>query len=102
VHVALAAAGSSIVPGSDQTLTFSGQTSITIPTGALLLSDPVTFPVPALANLTISIYVPDSTGPATYHESADQTEYISGPGNFTAATTAQSSCLGQSFARLDC
>lgn len=87
VHVARAAAGSSIVPGSDQTLTFNGQPSITIPTGALALSDPVTFPVPSLANLTISIYVPDSTGPATYHESADQTEYISGPGNFAAATT---------------
>ena len=87
VHVALSAGGSSIVPGSDQTLTFSGQTSITIPNGALALSDPVPFPVPSLANLTISIYVPDNTGPATYHESADQTEYISGPGNFAGATT---------------
>jgi lysophospholipase L1-like esterase len=84
-HVALAAAAGSIVPGTDQTLTFNGQTSITIPNGALALSDPVRMAVPSLANLTISIYVPDNTGPATYHESADQTEYISGPGNFTGA-----------------
>ena len=86
-HIALAAAAGSIVPGSDQTLTFNGQTSITIPDGALALSDPVSMAVPSLANLTISIYVPDNTGPATYHESADQTEYISGPGNFTDAIT---------------
>ena len=84
-HVALAAAAGSIVPGTDQTLTFNGQTSITIPNGALALSDPVRMAVPSLANLTISIYVPDNTSPATYHESADQTEYISGPGNFTGA-----------------
>ena len=84
-HVALEAAAGSIVPGTDQTLTFNGQTSITIPNGALALSDPVRMAVPSLANLTISIYVPDNTGPATYHESADQTEYISGPGNFTGA-----------------
>lgn len=86
VHVALAAGAGSIVPGSDQTLTFNGQTSITIPDGALALSDPVTMVVPSLANLAVSIYVPDNTGPATYHESADQTEYISGPGNFAGAT----------------
>ena len=84
-HVALEAAAGSIVPGTDQALTFNGQTSITIPNGALALSDPVRMAVPSLANLTISIYVPDNTGPATYHESADQTEYISGPGNFTGA-----------------
>lgn len=86
-HVALSASGSSIVPGSDHTLTFNGQTSIMIPTGALALSDPVLLPVPSLANLAISIYVPNNTGSATYHESADQTGYISGPGNFTATTT---------------
>jgi lysophospholipase L1-like esterase len=86
-HIALAAAAGSIVPGSDQTLTFNGQTSITIPNGALALSDPVRMAVPSLADLTISLYVPDNTGPATYHESADQTDYISGPGNFAAATT---------------
>ena len=85
-HVALEAAAGSIVPGTDQTLTFNGQTSITIPNGALALSDPVRMAVPSLANLTISIYVPDNTGPATYHESADQTEYISGPGNFAGTT----------------
>lgn len=86
-HVALSATGSSIVPGSDHALTFSGQSSITVPVGALALSDPVLLPVPSLANLAISIFVPNNTGSATYHDSADQTEYISGPGDFTATTT---------------
>jgi lysophospholipase L1-like esterase len=47
-----------------------------------------------LADLTISLYVPNNTGPATYHESSDQTTYISGPGDFTGTVnfpTAQTS-----------
>ena len=86
-HVAVHADGASIVAGSDRTLTFSGQPSISIPTGAVALSDPVTLNVPSLADLVVSIYVPNNTGPATYHESSDQTAYISGPGDFTSAVT---------------
>src|SRR2546423_3524832 len=37
-HVALFAAGSAIVPGSDRTLTFGGKPTITIPPGASVLS----------------------------------------------------------------
>jgi lysophospholipase L1-like esterase len=93
-HVAVHADGASILAGSDRTLTFSGQTSISIPTGAVALSDPVALNVPSLADLSVSIYVPNNTGPATYHESSDQTSYISGPGDFTSAVvfpTAQTS-----------
>jgi lysophospholipase L1-like esterase len=86
-HIAVSAVAGAILPGSDRTLTFSGQTSISIPTGALALSDPVYLAVPSLSDLAVSIYVPNSTGPATYHDSADQTGYISGPGNFAGATT---------------
>src|SRR6516165_6724407 len=40
-HIAVRATAASIVPGSDRTLTFGGAPSITIPPGALVLSDPV-------------------------------------------------------------
>jgi lysophospholipase L1-like esterase len=78
-------AGAAIVPGSDRPLTFSGQPSTTIPPGALVLSDPVDLEVPALGELAVSIFVPGSTGPATWHFVALQTSYISPPGDFTAS-----------------
>jgi lysophospholipase L1-like esterase len=84
-HVALHGDGASIVPGSDRTLTFSGQPSITIPTGALALSDPVNLDVPARGDLAVSVYVPENTGPATFHESSEETAYISAPGDFTGS-----------------
>jgi lysophospholipase L1-like esterase len=84
-HVALQGDGASIVPDSDRTLTFSGQPSITIPTGAVALSDPVNLEVAARSDLAVSVYTPQNTGPATYHESSEQTSYISVAGDFTGA-----------------
>jgi lysophospholipase L1-like esterase len=84
-HIALRDAGAAIVPGSDRTLTFGGKPSITIPRGALILSDPVELVVPALDDLAVSIYVPGKTGPATWQVESRQTSYISPPGDFTAS-----------------
>jgi lysophospholipase L1-like esterase len=84
-HIALRDAGAVIVPGSDRTLTFGGQPSIVIPTGAVVLSDPVELDVPALSDVAVSVFVPYSTGPATWHFVALQTSYISPPGDFTAS-----------------
>jgi lysophospholipase L1-like esterase len=49
------------------------------------LSDPVSLDVPTRSDLAVSVYVPQNTGPATYHESSEQTSYISVPGDFTGA-----------------
>jgi len=84
-HVALQSSGASIVPGSDRALTFNGNRSITIPAGALVLSDPVDFDVAAFADLAVSVYFPGTTGPITWHQLGVQTTYISTPGDFTAA-----------------
>lgn len=86
-HVALHDTEASIVPDSDRALTFSGQSSITIPKGAVALSDPVSLAVPTHGDLAVSIYVPENTGLPTFHAASQQTNYISGPGNFTDATT---------------
>ena len=85
-HVAISSGGAGIVPGSDRPLSFSGASAITIPPGALILSDPVELRVQPLSNLAVSIYVPGDTGPATEHRLGMQTNYISGPGDFTGAT----------------
>ncbi len=86
-HVALQSSGASIVSGSDRALTFNGNRSITIPAGALVLSDPVDFDVTAFADLAVSVYFPGTTGPITWHQLGVQTTYISTPGDFTAAAT---------------
>ncbi len=85
VHVALAGAGSSVVAGSDRPVTFSGQTSFTMPPESEALSDSVAMPVPALTRLAVSIYVPVSTGAATWHALAGEHGYITGHGDFAAA-----------------
>ena len=85
-HVAIRDSGPAIVPESDQALTFGGASSITIRPGAPALSDPVELDAPALADLAVSIYLPDDTAAATMHGVALQTSYISPAGDFTDAT----------------
>jgi len=84
-HLAIRSTGAAIVPGSDRPLTFSGGSSVTIPPGALAVSDPVFLDVPAMGDLAVSIYVPGPTGPPTNHFFSMQTNYVSPPGNFVAA-----------------
>jgi lysophospholipase L1-like esterase len=75
-HVALAAGGSAIREETDKPLTFQGQASVTIPEGALIVSDPLAFDLPALANVAITIYlrgVPDSV---TIHPGSRTTSYL--------------------------
>lgn len=85
-HIALSAGASSIVAGSDRALTFGGKTSIVIPPGAPVVSDPVELTVSDLANLAVSLFVSGATGPATWHFDSRQISYISPPGDFTGTT----------------
>ncbi len=85
VHVARAMEGSTIRSSTDRAVTFGGEGSITIPPGAVAVSDPVDLSVPALADLAVSIYVPQDTGPATQHSLGVQTSYVAS-GDATGAT----------------
>jgi len=85
-RVARQADGSQIVAGTDRRLTFGGRSSVSIPPGAPALSDPVSLPVPALANLAVSIHLPDRTVAETVHSSAFRTNYLAA-GNVTRAAT---------------
>ncbi|HXR90783.1 MAG TPA: SGNH/GDSL hydrolase family protein [Steroidobacteraceae bacterium] len=82
-HVALADANGVPQAGTDREILFSGRPSALIPAGAPLLSDPVDLPVKALASLSISLYLPEDTGPCTCHSTGMQTAYVSASGNFT-------------------
>ena len=76
-HVALSAGGGAIQPGSDHAITFGGATSVNIPPGAELFSDPVALAVQPLSDLAISFYLPSQVMRAeTYHSFADQDNFI--------------------------
>jgi lysophospholipase L1-like esterase len=83
-HIALRAKESAIAPESDRALTFSGRPTITIPSGAVVYSDPVDLNVPALADVAVDLYLPgntNTTSPVTMHNGARQTSYVSQTGN---------------------
>ena len=84
-HVALSAGGAAIVPGTGRVLTFNGEPGITIPGGAVVVSDSIVLDVAPLSDLAVSLYLPKDVAATTQHSTGLQTNYISGPGNFTAA-----------------
>jgi lysophospholipase L1-like esterase len=85
-HVTVAAAepGAAVLPGTLYPVTYRGRASFQIPAGAQVLSDPVAMRVWPLQELTVSIYLPDRTGPATIHWDAQQFNWVSAPGDHTA------------------
>ncbi len=84
-RIALRGSGADTVPGSDRALTFGGRPFAVIPAGAPMLSDPVSLDVPALSDLAISLHLPEAAQATTIHGSAFQVNYVSEPGNHTAA-----------------
>jgi lysophospholipase L1-like esterase len=76
VHIALRRSGSSIIASSDHQLRFYGNTTLVIPAGGSVFSDPVPFDIPALSELAVSMYLPGTVGPMTFHGSAHQISYV--------------------------
>jgi lysophospholipase L1-like esterase len=84
-NIALRRGEAAIDPATRRALTFGGEATATIAAGALLLSDPVDFELPALADMAITFHVPGPVARSTGHGSARQTNYFSPPGNHAAA-----------------
>jgi lysophospholipase L1-like esterase len=75
-HVALAAAGGKIQAGTDRAVTFGGGASIVIPAGAPAISDPVDLTLAPLAELSVSLFLPDNAQVTTAHLNGRQTAYV--------------------------
>jgi lysophospholipase L1-like esterase len=75
----------SVRPGSIQSVTFDGRNSVTIPAGAPVLSDPVTFPVTAGSEISISLYFPERVPTPTLHGLALKRAVLSQHGDHTHA-----------------
>lgn len=82
VTVANQDSGPTVAPNTQHPVTFGGSGSITIPAGVEAVSDAVPLPVRADKNLAISLYLTGNTGPATWHNKAQTTSYISSPGDW--------------------
>ena len=65
-HVALAGSNGAIAPGSDRALTFGGRSSVTVPPGAPVLSDPVELAVTPLGSVAVSLFLPEITPTTTW------------------------------------
>jgi lysophospholipase L1-like esterase len=85
--VAISNGGAAAVAGSVQALSFAGRSSILIAAGGEVVSDPVPMSVQPMATLAVSVYLPGSTGLATQHYFAAQTNYLAA-GDATGSVAA--------------
>jgi lysophospholipase L1-like esterase len=75
-HVAASAGGAAIKPEGSRELTFGRRTSVTIPPGAPMVSDPVDFDLAALSDLAVTLRVKDPSKAITGHPGARCTSYL--------------------------
>ena len=82
-------------------MTFGGHTSVTIPAGQEVVSDPVHMQLPRLTKLAVDLYLPNPTGPATYHALAWETNYVASGDHAGEATTTAYTTHDQSWYFVD-
>ena len=85
VNIAVSEDSSTIDPYTDQTLKFNGKPEVTIEPGAAIISDPFSFKLNPLTNITITIYFGDTSPDVTGHPGSRTTSYIL-PGDKASAT----------------
>lgn len=85
VSIAYAAEHGGIEPLSSRLLTFGGDRGIIIPPGASAVSDPIDMEVRSFARLSVSYFGEGFIPVETHHFEAQQTAYVSVPGDFTSA-----------------
>jgi lysophospholipase L1-like esterase len=84
-HIAVRDTGTAIRAASDRALTFSGRATVTLRPGAVMISDPIAFNVPALSDIAVTLWLTDTIRVTTRHALGLQTTYVSAHGDFTAA-----------------
>ena len=94
LHLALrdTSTANGVVTATNSAVTFSGATSVTIPVGAIAISDPVGLKVPALTDIGVSFYLPASTFTSVTGQNAtfDKTGFLAYGGDFSTAATLPS------------
>ena len=85
-HVAKPLANGSVDPASDRPLTFAQKSSVTIPAGALIVSDPLPLDLPPLSDLAVTMHVKGSPDGITTHAGARASSYFTQGAAVTEAT----------------
>jgi lysophospholipase L1-like esterase len=94
VHLAMVAEDGTTQPLTDHVVTFSGHPTMTIPAGAPVLSDALDWDLGGFTRVAVSIFLPENTVPPAHRVS----EYVSSPGDFTAAAQLPGATLVRSGA----
>lgn len=77
VHIANSAGGDAISLMSANALTFGGRPTVTIPAGALVVSDPAALALAPTSDVAVSVFLPAQTiSHVSGHSFADQTGYL--------------------------
>jgi lysophospholipase L1-like esterase len=95
-RIALRERESAVNAASSRSLTFGGRASVTLEPGALVVSDAVDLRVPALAELAVSLYVPQRAAATTVHELALNTTYVA-RGDATSAAALPGAATNRSY-----
>jgi lysophospholipase L1-like esterase len=82
--IAKAAGGRTIAAVSAHPLAFAGRPTVTIPEGAMVVSDPVDFEIPAMADLAVTVHLRGAPEIVTGHPGSRTTSYLQ-PGSGVAA-----------------
>jgi hypothetical protein len=88
IRVGLQRTAAALVPGSNQPVSFAGESATAVAPGSSVWSDPLTLPFvhdPATAELlgrklAVSFHVIGESGPMTWHAKALTTSYLTAPG----------------------
>ena len=92
-HVSLSAGGSAIKPGSDLELKFRSKPDVSIPAGALMISDALAYDLPPLAEIAITIHVKEAPATITSHPGSRTTTYLAGGNQVSAAELPQATTI---------
>ncbi len=88
VYVGLQLASAELVKDTNQAVTFNGKKSVTVPVGESVWSDAAELSFVTTDNqkfldgrkLAVSFYIPEVSGPMTWHAKALTTSYLTAPG----------------------
>src|SRR6266700_211702 len=86
VHIGLQWGSSALVRGSNRPVMFGGKSSVTVPPGTSIWSDPITLPFAKQPDeltgrrLGVSLHIAGDSGPMTWHAKALTTSYVTAPG----------------------
>ncbi|MEU7690618.1 SGNH/GDSL hydrolase family protein [Microbispora hainanensis] len=89
VHVGVQAYGAEIIAGTNRPVTFRKRTSVKVPPGQAVWSDPIPGRVAGGSALVVSLHLPGTVRGVTGHERAYSTTYLSEPGDFAAEESGE-------------